>query len=76
MKGIMRIAKFRWPRIGRSSHCVHICFSRKIWDREIIRLIFSLGRDAWNLCESRLIPRNSIEVLGPSEISENLLGDC
>ncbi len=31
--------------------------------------IFFLGREAWNFCESKLIPKNSIEVLGPAVLS-------
>ena len=35
-----------------------------------IRWNFSVGRDAWSETESRMIPRNSKELLGPSVFSE------
>lgn len=34
-----------------------------------MRLIFSRGRDAWNRTESRVMPRNSSDVLGPAVFS-------
>lgn len=32
---------------------------------KIVLSIFSPGRDAWNFPESKLIPKNSMDVLGP-----------
>lgn len=32
----------------------------------IVLSIYSLAKDAWNLIESRLTPKNSMDVLGPS----------
>ena len=37
--------------------------------RSEMRWIFSVGSEAWNDMESRVIPRNSVEVLGPSVFS-------
>ncbi len=35
----------------------------------IVLSSFSLGREAWNFCESRLIPKNLMDVLGPKVLS-------
>ncbi len=35
----------------------------------IILLIFSFGSETWNLTESRLIQRNSMDVVGPRVFS-------
>ncbi len=35
----------------------------------IILSIFSLGNEAWNLTESRLMPRNSMSCVGPKDFS-------
>ena len=37
---------------------------------KVIWWMFSEGRDAWSETESRVMPRNSKEVLGPSVSSE------
>ncbi len=36
---------------------------------KIILSIFSLGSEAWNLTESRLMPRNSMNCVGPKDFS-------
>lgn len=66
---MMRIAKFKCPSRDRSSRFEQFDFLRKAEEMRIIRSIFSLGRDAWNLSESKLIPRNSIDVAGPMVFS-------
>lgn len=63
--GMMRIAKFKWPSRDRSSRLEQLVFSRRVDETRIMRSIFSLGREAWNLIESKLIPRNSMDVAGP-----------
>lgn len=67
--GMMRIAKFKCPSRVRSSSFEQLDFSRKVEETRIIRSIFSLGRDAWNLSEFKLIPRNSMDVAGPMVFS-------
>ncbi len=67
--GMMRMAKFKWPRTDSSSRLEQIGFAARVDATKIILSIFSLGREAWNFCESKLIPKNSIEVLGPAVLS-------
>lgn len=66
--GIMRIAKFRWPSRD-SSRLEQFGLSMRVDETKMIRSIFSLGRDAWNLSEFKLIPRNSMDVAGPMVFS-------
>ncbi len=67
--GMMRIAKFKWPRTDNSSHLEQVGFAVRVDATKIVLSIFSLGREAWNFCESKLIPKNSMEVLGPAVLS-------
>ncbi len=67
--GMMRIAKFKWPRTDNSSRLEQVGFAARVDATKIILSFFSLGREAWNFCESKLIPKNSIEVLGPAVLS-------
>lgn len=60
------IAKFRCPSRERRSGLVICRVEVKLWITLMILSIFSFGSKAWNLTESRLIPRNSREVVGPS----------
>lgn len=64
--GIMCIAKFKWPRIDNSLRLEQVGLSNREDATRIVRSIFSFNRDAWNLLESNLMPKNSIEVLGPA----------
>ncbi len=60
------IATFWWPSKERRSRLEILV--AEVWlliSLEIL-MIFSLGSEVWNLTESRLIPRNSREVAGPS----------
>ncbi len=67
--GMMRMAKFKWPRTDNSSRLEQVGFAARVDATKIILSIFSLGREAWNFSESKLIPKNSIEVLGPAVLS-------
>ncbi len=66
---MMRMAKFKWPRTDNSSRLEQVGFAARVDATKIILSIFSLGREAWNFSESKLIPKNSIEVLGPAVLS-------
>ncbi len=67
--GMMRIAKFKWARMDSSSYLGQVGFAARVDATKIILSIFSLGKEAWNFCESKLIPKNSIEVLGHAVLS-------
>lgn len=67
--GTMRIAKFKWLRTDNSSRLEQRGLAIR---EEVIRIvlsIFSFGREAWKFSESRLMPRNSMDVLGPDVLS-------
>ncbi len=66
--GMMRITKFKWPSMDSSSRLEQHGLAKRV-DATSGCSIFSLGREAWNFCESKLIPKNSMEVLGPAVLS-------
>ncbi len=66
---MMRIAKFKWQRMDCSSCLEQLGLAKRVEATRIVLSIFSLGREAWNFCESRLIPKNSMEMLGPEVLS-------
>ncbi len=67
--GMMRIAKFKCPRMDSSSCLEQLGLAKRVDATRIDLSIFSFGREAWNFCESKLIPKNSMEVLGPAVLS-------
>ncbi len=44
-------------------------FAVRVDATKIALSIFYLGKEAWNFCESKLIPKNLMEVLGPVVLS-------
>ncbi len=47
-------------------------FAVRVDATKIALSIFYLGKEAWNFCESKLIPKNLMEVLGPVVLSNCL----
>ncbi len=63
--GMMRIAKFKCPSSDRSSCLRQQRLLTRVAATRIILSIFSFGSETWDLTESRLMPRNSMDVAGP-----------
>ncbi len=66
---MMRIAKFKWPRMDSSSRLEQLGFAARVDTTRIVLSFFSLGKEAWNFCESKLMPNNLMEVLEPAVLS-------
>ncbi len=67
--GMMRMAKFKCPSSDRRSRLQQHWLSMRVEATWIILSIFSFGSETWNLTESRLMPRNSMDVAGPRVFS-------
>lgn len=63
---MMHRAKLRWPRRERSWLLVQHGARRKMEIRRLIQLTFLTGSEALNRFVSRVIPRDSRDVEGPS----------
>lgn len=67
--GVMCIAKFGWPRIDGSSRFEQCWVSMRKGAIKLVLSIFFLGKEAWKLSVSSLMPRNSMDLLGPAVFS-------
>ncbi len=67
--GMMRLAKFKCLSSDRSSRLRQQRLLTRVAATRIILSIFSLGSETWDFTESRLMPRNSMDVAGPRVFS-------
>ncbi len=67
--GMMRMAKFKCRSSDRRSCLQQHWLSMRVEATRIILSIFSFGSETCNLTESRLMPRNSMDVAGPRVFS-------
>lgn len=64
-----RCDKLKWPSSGRKCYLEHRLARRKLEISMEIQRIFLEGKDALSETVSRVMPRNSSEVLGTSVFS-------
>ncbi len=63
------MAKFKCPNSDRSLRLRQHWLSMRVEVTRIILSIFSFGSETWDLTESRLVPRNSMDGAGPRVFS-------